>query len=303
MVVETESKRPVPRPRNKMERFREFYGWTLNKLDVLELYLKMYRRVAGGGVFIDAFAGTGCGIATRPAGNEQREGSSIVAAKSGAFSHLHLIKIDTNNFQQLEQTIAALPSHITNKISTHRGDCNLIIPELLNSNKLDASRPCFALFDQESTQLNWNTLKVLAEWKSYEPPLTRNGRPQKCKAELWILFNSYQAIYRLWPRDREKYPESFSPKTLDRVFGSRDSWWDLWEKHNPANALVPRFAEQLKSLGYQYVLPQIINSPETGKPQYHMLHATDHPSAISFMQWAKRSTDGHEEQPLPGLES
>lgn len=129
------------------------------------------------------------------------------------------------------------------------------------------------------------------------------GRPKMCKVELWILFNSHQAIYRLWPHDRQKYPKSFSPDTLDRVFGSREAWWDLWENYEPASALVFRFAEQLIKLGYQYVLPQLFNDRSSGRPQYHMLHATDHPSAVSFMRWAKRSSDGYENQHLPGLEA
>ena len=36
-----------------------------------------------------------------------------------------------------------------------------------------------------------------------------------------------------------------------------------------------------------YVLPQLFNDRSTGRPQYHMLHATDHPSAVSFMRWGK----------------
>lgn len=38
---------------------REFGGWTLKKLSVLDYYLKQYRRVAGGGTYIDGFAGQG----------------------------------------------------------------------------------------------------------------------------------------------------------------------------------------------------------------------------------------------------
>lgn len=60
---------------------REFGEWTLEKLKVLELYLKQYRRVAGNGTYIDGFAGQGsvavagqitmrrapCGSLSRPA--------------------------------------------------------------------------------------------------------------------------------------------------------------------------------------------------------------------------------------------
>ena len=302
MVVESESARSIRSARDPVTEFREFHGWTLDKLDVFETYLKLYRRVAGGGAFIDAFAGTGYGVSTTLGRDRQRDGSSIVAAKSEAFSKLHLIEQDSSNLQTLRRAVGALPDRLAARIRTHLGDCNIVVPELLASDELDATRPCFALLDQESTQLNWDTVEELANWKTYEPPPTISGRPKICKVELWILFNSHQAIYRLWPRDRRKYPESFSPDTLDRVFGGRDAWWDLWENDESASALVFRFAEQLRALGYQYVLPQLFNDRSTGRPQYHMLHATDHPSAVSFMRWAKRSTDGYENQSIPGLE-
>lgn len=303
MVVDIDSTRAVRRARDPVTEFREFHGWTLDKLEVFETYLKLYRRVAGGGAFIDAFSGTGHGVSTAFGRGEQRDGSSIIAAKSGAFSSLHLIERDLNHFKVLERTTGALPDRLANRIRTHHDDCNSIVPKLLTSNELDATRPCFALLDQESTQLNWDTIEALASWKTYEPPATMTGRPKMCKVELWILFNSHQAIYRLWPHDRQKYPESFSPETLDNVFGRREAWWDLWENRKPASALVLRFAEQLKGLGYQYVLPQQFNDRSTGRPQYHMIHATDHPSAISFMRWAKRSADGYENQRIPGLGS
>ena len=303
MIVEIESARIIPSARDAFTEFREFRGWTLNKLDVFEMYLRLYRRVAGGGTYLDAFAGTGLGIDRKHGRSVQRDGSSIIAAKSGAFSSLHLMEIDPNNFSTLTQTVESLPSRLSNKIVPHPDDCNKIIPKLLREDRIDSSRPCFALFDQESTQLSWKTIEELANWKTYEPPPTMSGRPKMCKAEMWILFNSHQAINRLWPHDRNRYPDSFSPETLDRVFGSRDAWWDLWENHEPANSLVGRFAEQLTGLGYQYVLPQLINDPTTGSPQYHMLHVTDHPSAVSLMRWAKRKTDGYENQHLPGLES
>ena len=195
----------------------------------------------------------GMAFLQRSVGTGNADGSSIIAAKSGAFSGLHLVERDSINIQILTRTVEALPNRIASKICIHHRDCNTIIPELLVSDELDAARPCFAFLDQESTQLNWDTIETLASWKTYDPPPATTGRPKMCKVELWILFNSHQAIHRLWPHDRQKYPESFSPDTLDRVFGSREAWWDLWENRQPASALVFRFAMQLRKLGYQYV--------------------------------------------------
>lgn len=301
MIVEINSCRSVPEARDIATQIREFHGWTLNKLDVFENYLKMYRRVAGGGTYIDAFAGTGKGKLFENGQSIVRDGSSLIASKSGAFSALHLIEKNRTNFELLESEVKALDSRQSSKIHTYHDDCNSVICELLEGRVLDKDKPCFALLDQESTQLDWDTIDKLAHWKSYGPPPTNSGRPKICKVELWILFNSHQAMSRLWPHDRDKFPESFSPQTLDRVFGSREAWWDLWEKRKSFKVLIERFTEQLRGLGYQYVLPQLIKDPLSGRPQYHMIHATDHPSAVSFMRWAKRSTDGFEDQQLPGI--
>ena len=301
MIVEINSGRSVPEARDIATQIREFHGWTLNKLDVFENYLKMYRRVAGGGTYIDAFAGTGKGRLLENGQSIVRDGSSLIASKSGAFSDLHLIEKNRINCELLDSEVKALDPRQSSKIQTYNDDCNSVICELLEGGELDKFKPCFALLDQESTQLDWDTIDKLAHWKSYEPPPTNSGRPKKCKVELWILFNSHQAMSRLWPHDRGKFPESFSPQTLDRVFGSREAWWDLWEKRKSFKVLIDRFTEQLRSLGYQYVLPQLIKDPLSGRPQYHMIHATDHPSAVSFMRWAKRSTDGFEDQQLPGI--
>ncbi|WP_420619983.1 three-Cys-motif partner protein TcmP [Candidatus Poriferisocius sp.] len=303
LVVEINSGRSISRPKDALSEAREFHGWTLNKLEVFDLYLKLYRIVAGNGTCIDAFAGTGRGLSTGNGETVHVDGSSLIAAKSGAFSNLHLIERDNASFQLLNIEIMSLKPSQQSKIQTYNDDCNLKIPDLLQGGKLDPSKPCFAFLDQESTQLDWATIEALAGWKTYEPPPTERGRPKACKTELWILFNTYQAITRLWPTDRQKYPEAFSPQTLDRIFGGREVWWDLWQDERSFSALVERYCDRLYEIGYQYVLPQLIRDPGTGRPQYHMIHATDHPSAISFMRWAKRSSDGYENQQLLGMET
>ena len=92
MLVEIASARSMPQARDLATDVREFHGWTLNKLEVFEQYLKLYRRVAGNGTFIDAFAGTGHGVLIKDGKELRCDGSSLVAAKSGAFSRIHLIE-------------------------------------------------------------------------------------------------------------------------------------------------------------------------------------------------------------------
>ena len=301
MVVEIDSGRTIRRAKDLLTEFREFHGWTLDKLQVFQTYLRVYRKVAGSGTFIDAFAGTGQGTSNRNGVPFDSDGSSLIAATSRAFAHLYLVEKNSTHLQTLETAIQSLSTRQRSRIHILPGDCNVVIPALLDSGNLDEQRPCFALLDQESTQLDWRTIEALAAWKTYVPP-PPGENPKRCKVELWILFNSHQVINRLWPRDRIRYPESFSPQTLDRMLGGRDAWWDLWESQRPSSALICRFADRLRGLGYQYVFPQTIIDPSSGRPQYQMFHATDHPSAVEIMRWAKRSTDRIEKIHLPGFE-
>ena len=168
--------RPIREAKDHLVGVREYHGWTLNKLDVLRNYLKMYRQVAGGGTFIDAFAGTGSGVSFLNGQDRASDGSSVIAAMSGAFSSLHLIEHGPNNVKALTAAIGALPIRQSRKVRIHPKDCNRRIPELLASPELDATRPCFALLDQDSTQLNWRTIEKLARWKSLRAPTDPDGK-------------------------------------------------------------------------------------------------------------------------------
>ncbi len=47
----------------------------------------------------------------------------------------------------------------------------------------------------------------------------------------------------------------------------------------------------------------VIRDPETGRPQYHMVHASDHPAAFGLMRWAEVQASGssYVNLALPGL--
>ena len=196
---------------------------------------------------------------------------------------MHLIEIDTNSLEALDDSVATLTPTQASKITIHPGDCNLVIPALAASGCIDTDKPCFALLDQDSTQLDWRTIETLAAMKTYEPPPTLSGRPKKCKTELWILFNSHQAVYRLWPSDRRDDRLPPGAGALDRMFGERSAWHDLWQDARPPSSLVLRYSDRLRDLDYQYVHPQLINDPTTGRPQHYMIHATGSVSGISHV--------------------
>jgi three-Cys-motif partner protein len=262
-------------PRGSVEQAVHLHGWTLNKLELLELYLKGYRRIAGSGTYIDGFAGKGF----VEVDGEMHEGSAMVALRSQAFKRLFLY--------ELPDVVPTLKKNLEQRfgwktlrpVNYRPGDMNKKLLEDLNEGNIPRDRPCFACLDQYSTQLDWETVAALAEYKSGSNP------PKDCKVELWILVATNHALVRLFPRDGQ--PQE---ATLDRVFGGREYWRDLAERTRLTTSGIARhFADNLeKRLGYGAARCQAIRDKTSGAVQYYMIHASDHPAAHTLMPWAER---------------
>ena len=280
---------PKKRRRKSKDEPREFGSWTLDKLTILDQYLKMYRRVAGSGTYIDAFAGEG----TARINGADVPGSPIRALDSGSFRTLKFIELDDEVRSALGLRLAG--HKWTKRCEVLPGDANQVIKKLLGDDAIERDRPCFAFLDPNSTQLDWATVEALAGYKE----LVEGTK--LCKVELWILFNEQQAIQRLWPRDKSGLPTT--AHVLDRVMGGRAAWLDLWNDRCGPQWLVHRYRERLRALGYSHVNMQQIIDPATHRPQYWMLHATDHKAAVSFMRWAKRTSSiVYRTEAFPGLD-
>lgn len=283
----------VRRPKDSVIELREFGGWTLEKLRVLELYLSMYRRVAGNGTYIDGFAGQG-GVAVRGLDPEQR-GSVRLALDAKAFKRLFLFELNRQTMDDLMKNLSYWypQSRLRRQVRTVFGDFNEEVARLIDDGAIPRDKPCFAFLDPNSTELCWETVELLARFKEPVRP------PKICKTELWILFNTHQALGRLVDRKGGPgYDTSGRAATLDRVMGGRDAWWPLYQEGKSIHAYASRYAERLREdLGYGYAHPQIINDPATGQPQYYMVHATDHPAALDFMRWAKEKSMYFDETP------
>lgn len=278
----------VARIKTSLDDARAFYGWTAHKLDILELYLKQYRRVAGGGTYVDGFAGTGQILVD----GKPRPGSAMLAAQSGAFKALLLYEKPRNAARLKKRLGENLKPRVASRCTVRPGDCNAEIAGDLDAGVVAQERPCFAFLDPNGTELAWSTLVKLATWKTDIAP------PERCKVELWILLNTHQVLARLMPK---KKPPSVD--VMDRWFGERDAWWDLYQDRSPLPLFAQRYADRLQGLGYGAAVPRLISDPKTKRPVYYMVHASDHPAAHSFMSWSSRTagSDGGQEQRLPGM--
>jgi three-Cys-motif partner protein len=285
----------IPEPKSAIDQARAFGGWTIDKLDVEELYFKLYRRVAGNGSYIDGFAGEG----PIRVGDEVVPGSAARALRSGAFKQLRFYELPRRAQQLREYLAASFDEAQLRRCMVQPGDFNQLITADLDQGLIPKDKPCFAFLDPDSTQLDWQTVEVLADYKAGGVP------PKHCKIELWILFNTHQALIRLVPRQlSQDYARSASAVTLDRVMGGRSAWWDLAEQGAGPGLYAARYCDRLEELGYRAARPHRILDPRTRKPQYFMIQASDHPAAFRFMRWAEKESaaDRQSPVPIPGLE-
>ena len=231
-------------------------------------------------------------------GGEERPGSAALAIRSRAFKTL-LFYERPRMAKLLAAYIEANHPRAAPRCRVRPGDFNQRVLEDLEAGLVPKDKPCFAFLDPNSTQLDWDTVAALARYKAGGAP------PRECKVELWILFNTHQALMRLMPRDPDQsYATSPSATTVDRVMGGREAWWDLYQHQAGAGQFVMRYAQRLeRELGYGAARYQLILHSRTKAPQYYMVHASDHLAAHKFMFWAENATarDRSEDVRLPGL--
>jgi len=279
----------VDTPKGSTKDLREYYGWTLDKLEVLRLYLMMYRRVASKGVYIDGFAGPGAGTFR----GEVHLGSPLLALSSGAFRDYWLYELDGDTVGALKRRIEEEFPSQAGRVRVRDVDCNVGITDLLASAQVPTDVPIFAFLDQESTQLAWSTVEALARCKEPVDP------PERCRTELFILFNTDQVVARLRSR-RTRESGSGEAAALDRIMGGRDAWQDLLDSGASPGEYALRYARRIEALGYRHVWPQPVFDPANRQRQYHMIFASDHDAAARFMKWAKKASHAFRDQSFPG---
>ena len=266
----------VPRAKRAVDEALRFGGYTLDKLDLLSLYLRLYTRVAGGGTYIDAFAGCGC----VKVGDQIVPGSAARAFWSKAFKWHRFYNISGGELAVLEEFLTALKTPRRKAVIEFRcGDSNELLAQDVRDEKIDRDHPCFAFLDPFSTELEWDTIGQLASYK------TRAGA-KNCKVEIFVLVNTNQALLRLLNDHRELAAGSAS--ALDRVMGGRAAWEDLRQERCSAGRLVGRYCDRLeRQFGYGLATATPIRDRRRGL-QYYMVHASDHRAAHDFMRWAAR---------------
>ena len=192
--------------------------WTIQKLDILELYLDAYttalKRQPFDLIYVDAFAGSGAwnprsgyGLDDYDDYREFLEGSAsrALAVKDKPFDGFVFIEKDPERAKSLAELRDKNPER---GISVVNDDANAVLPRFCR-NMTDMQRAVVFL-DPFATQVSWDMVEGIGKTR---------------KIDCWILF-PIGAIARMMPRGRE--PSEALAAGLDRIFGGREVWSEMY---------------------------------------------------------------------------
>lgn len=252
---------------------RSWGWWTEQKLDILADYLTALAKAstrAGTTVYLDLFAGRAENV-SRDREERQIRGSARRALDTRP-------RLSVLRFFELAATAKNLDTALTaeypDRIKDFRivpGDCNATIATVLAELAGLNWAPTFAFLDQQSTEVQWQTIERLA----------RHKRADKPKTELWLLCAS-----GLLPRGLRFRTETLDISVASRMsdmFGT-DVWIEALEAARENVLTGAQFRAELtnlmrwrleQDLGYQTTLDfQVTNT--TGSGIFDMIFATDH---------------------------
>lgn len=269
-----------------MTRARGWGSWTVVKLDALERYLASFTsasRRAPATLYLDLFAGAPDNV-ERDTG-ESFAGSAERALKtSPPFTRVALFELD-------RVKASALDAHLR-EIFPGRdflvvpGDCNDTVPTYLRSLAADTSRrwryaAAFALVDQFSAEIHWETLQALA---SFRQPTKRGEN----RIELWLYVGDSFMPRGL--RVRQKIDESYAAR-VDAMFGFDPLWREMDRGRREGLLDGAEFKAELVNLmrwklqhelGYKYTIPLQLETADR-RPLYTMLFASAHDAGQRIM--------------------
>jgi three-Cys-motif partner protein len=259
---------------------RDWGPWTIIKLDALEKYYSAFTTASKSAkrtLYLDLFGG-------EPENRERATervfpGSALRAAMATPpFTKLLVSELDE---QAAKKQRDALTRIVGDRAEVLPGDCNVVIPAAMRS--LDRRfrwAPTFALLDQYSAEISWETVKFLATYKDAAAPT---------KIELCVFFSGSFIVRGL--RGPHGQVNAGYAARVDALFGNH-----IWRELQAARddgvltggqlnfELVNLMRSQLQAeLGYATTIPlEVLNT--AGRGIFHLIFATDHPVGDRIMR-------------------
>lgn len=262
---------------------REWGPWTVIKLNTIEGYLSGFttasQRKAGRTLYLDLFGGR---PSNRRRGSDEDyfAGSALRAANTRP-EFTHLIVTELSRSAAAEQR-EALQQAAPGRAEVIQGDCNEVMPQALERLVRKDSgwrhAPTFALIDQYSAQVRWETLQTLARFKD----------PIRTKIELFMFFGPSFILRGL--HGVGNVVNAAHARHLDDMFGDRAwryivaAWQDdvlSWTEAEQELVNLMRWLLEQR-LGYKMTLPLKLSNT-VGRHIFSMIYASDHEVGSKIM--------------------
>lgn len=252
---------------------RAGHQWTLDKLEVLDLYYPAFTKAtkrAPARHLFEGFAGPGL----NRIGSEILHGSPLIAMNtSPPFTTGTFMDLDPSNIDALQHRLGAFGGRAVATV----GDCNVdLVPEI--AGRVGPWDPSLCVLDPEGADVAWSTPKAIAAIpkRSY-------------KIEQLILFPTNTGFLRLLPLESEL--KDWARERITRMYG-HEEWLDIYKARRrqlissdrATTEYVKLYAEGFTRLGYRSVLDkEIRDGGHRGRLRYFLIFATDHPLGETIM--------------------
>lgn len=243
--------------------------WTESKAKLIQKYLRFFCYVTKHGTYIDAFAGP-----QQPDKPQMWSAKLVLEDEPKRLKNFYLFETDKEKIPLLEKLKQDDSSNsngdnkktVKRKIEIHKGDCNILIPRLLETNVIGSSEATFCLLDQRTFECHWSTVEKLAKYPKSD-----------YKIELFYFLAEH------W--FNRAYSSVKDTKKIEKWWGNKDySQLEKMKGEQRAELISKRIKSEL---GYKFVTPWPIYSNEDAvRIKYFMIHASDHPRASSLMHRA-----------------
>jgi three-Cys-motif partner protein len=253
---------------------REWPYWTRNKLEILGGYLSAFNQASAGKsserIYIDLMAGEPFNRDAQT--REEFDGSARLAlSASPVFTRLA--------FCELSAKAAVLRADLQDRFPgrvfrVYPGDCNETIDRVLADLGPWKWAPTFAFADQHAAEIQWDTLRKLAD--------SRSG-PRK--AEIWLLTSPAETVRGVAGSNVSAFADR-----VNALYGNRD-WRRIQVARDARVINAAEYRDEMvnlmrwrleNSLGYQMTARIPMRMP-SGMPIYDMIFATDHPVGNKIM--------------------
>jgi len=139
--------------------------WTEHKANLIARYLYYFVLITKHGTYIDGFAGP-----QRPENPEMWSAKLVLESEPRRLRHFYLFDKSENQIRRLNALRHSQPKVRGRTIQISKGDFNSKVRELLRSGQIKQTEAAFCLLDQITFQCHWETVVLLASYKTPKRP-------------------------------------------------------------------------------------------------------------------------------------